>query len=295
MVPELRPGSLWACRKFSRHFPALATYPRPQGPLGPTNSKASVQIATIATIEEAFSWAQPAAISSGSPLLPSLKGGLLLLFFEPCNTLRLCLWADTLRAMGSRELRYISYRKSSEKNQPFPFFSPFETTVWEWCQHLEAHKYILGKEWEERSRGEGRDLKMKAEGEVSHYSWTRLIVHCCQKKGGPHFHLSFIPYLSVLAKQISPLLHGSSDMSLNLVTRFSSLSQEKTMHFFIFWGKSAFWKLNKLDPCSTRAGTRQGILQGMATPRRRSNWLDWFSHSKKTHPYPWETTVPPNN
>lgn len=115
------------------------------------------------------------------------------------------------------------------------------------------------------------------------------------KKGGPHFHLSLIPYLSVLAKQFSPLLHGRSDTSLNLVSRFSSLSQEKTIHFSIFWGKSAFWKLNKLDPCSTRAGTRQGIPQGMATPLRRSSWLDWFSYSTKTHPYPWETAVSPNN
>lgn len=37
----------------------------------------------------------------------------------------------------------------------------------------------------ERSRGERRDLKMKAEGEVSHYNRTRLIVHCCQKRGAP--------------------------------------------------------------------------------------------------------------
>lgn len=37
----------------------------------------------------------------------------------------------------------------------FPLFPRFENTAWEWSQHLEAHKYIQEKEWEEQRGREG--------------------------------------------------------------------------------------------------------------------------------------------
>jgi len=89
VLPNFRPGSSQACRKFSGCFPASAIYPRPQGPPAPNNSEASVQTATITTFGETLPRAKPTAISSCSLLLPCHKGGFFLLFFESFNTITL--------------------------------------------------------------------------------------------------------------------------------------------------------------------------------------------------------------
>lgn len=157
-----------------------------------------------------------------------------------------------LTATGSQELQYVPSCRGSE-TQYFSFFPPFENTAWEWSRHLEAHEYIWGTEEVQGGR-EGSENESWGRGFTLQLNQANRSL--LPKKGRPHFHLSFIPYLSLLAKQISPLLSGSSDMNLNLVNRFSSLSQEKTIHFFYCFGQVSFLKAEKLFPQGKAYGHR---------------------------------------
>lgn len=147
-------------------------------------------------------------------------------------------------------------------------------------------------EGKKRCKGEGKDLKMKAEGEASHYNWTRLIGHCCQKRGAPFspfFHsLPFTAGKTNLAPPARQLWYESEpgeQVQLSVPGENNSL--------FYGFGQVSFLKAEQA------LSTRQGIWpqsqeQGMITPLRRSKWLDWVSHSKKSHPNPHETAVSSN-
>lgn len=71
-----------------------------------------------------------------------------------------------LPAMGSQELQYVSNCRSSE-TQPFPFFLLLKILL---RNEVSIWKHMSISEGQKRCRGKGRDLKMKAEGEASHYN-----------------------------------------------------------------------------------------------------------------------------
>lgn len=72
-----------------------------------------------------------------------------------------------LTAMGSQELQYISDCRGSENSTFSPFFPLLKTLL---GNEVSIWRHMSISEGKKRCRGEGRDLKMKAEGEASHYN-----------------------------------------------------------------------------------------------------------------------------
>lgn len=71
-----------------------------------------------------------------------------------------------LPAMGSQELQYISSCGGNE-TEPFLFFPLLKILL---GNEVGIWRHMSISEGQKRCRGEGRDLKMKAEGEASHYN-----------------------------------------------------------------------------------------------------------------------------
>lgn len=152
----MRETSSWCCgtqlqtwlnpgvQKILQMFPALALYPRPKGPPGPTNPKASVQTGTITQFGEdpicrLSLQLPPQAHTRSFCTHAPCRGGLWLLFKpfnKPFNNFNnnniyliiIIIIIIRLRAMASWELLHISYCRGNE-TQPFHFFSCFENTA----------------------------------------------------------------------------------------------------------------------------------------------------------------------
>lgn len=135
----------------------------------------------------------------------------------------------------------------------FPFFILLKILL---GNEVGTWRHTSISEGQKRCRGEGRDLKMKAEGEASHYNWTRLIGHCCQKSGGGIF--TFLSFLTFHCWQNKS--HPSLAAALIWWTGSALCPRRKQFTFLWFWASqlSESWTscIHKARNMATEPGAR---------------------------------------